>query len=259
MRVIIVDDEALSRTRLRQLLRSENDIEIVAECATGAEAIEAVHTLRPDVLFLDVQMPEIDGFQVVAELPESAGPLVVFVTAFDEYAVRAFDVLALDYVLKPVAPERLAQACAKARGPLSARAAGGPLDVRLVTLLAQLRGDGRVPEAAASNRMFIRANNRVIMLDMRDIKWFEAAGNYVKIHAAQNTYTVRQPLAEMEQLLNPSMFARIHRSTIVNLDHVKEFQPWFSGEMIVLMNDGTKLKLSRTYRQDFEARHRILS
>jgi two-component system, LytTR family, response regulator len=258
MRVIIVDDESLSRTRLRQLLRAERDLEIMAECSTGAEAIDAVDALRPDVIFLDVQMPEMDGFEVLAALESGFTPLVVFVTAFDEYAVRAFDVLALDYVLKPVAPERLHAACERARARLSSTTIANTPDDRLLSLLAQLQNDGRVRHSGP-HRIFVRANDRVVMLNPRDIHWCEAAGNYVKIHTEGQTYIVRQPLSEMEAMLNPAMFARIHRSTIVNLDHVKEFQPWFSGEMIVLMNDGTKLKLSRTYRQEFENRHRILS
>ena len=251
MRALIVDDEPLSRTRMRQLLRREADIEIVGEASNGAEAIEAVRTLEPDVVFLDVQMPELDGFGVLEALSGDVAqmPLVIFVTAFDEYAVRAFDVLALDYVLKPVAPERLAAACARAR----ARARGSESSDQLMKLLAQVKNERR------GGRLFVRANNKMVMLDPAQVKWLEAAGNYVKIHATSNTYMVRQPLAEMEAMLDQACFARIHRSTIVNLDHVKEFQPWFSGEMIVLMQDGTKLKLSRTYRQEFEARHRILS
>ena len=132
-------------------------------------------------------------------------------------------------------------------------------DDRLLSLLTQLHGDGRLRTTGTPNRLFVRANDRVVMLNPDDIHWCEAAGNYVKIHTTDQTYTVRQPLAEMEAMLNPAMFVRIHRSTIVNLDHVKEFQPWFSGEMIVLMNSGSKLKLSRTYRQEFENRYRILS
>ncbi len=252
MRALIVDDEPLSRTRLRQLLRVEADIEIVGECTSGTEAIAAIKELAPDIVFLDVQMPELDGFQVLEKLSGDVAemPLVIFVTAFDEYAVRAFDVLALDYVLKPVSPERLASACARAR----ARTTSDVPNDRLMKLLAQLRDDGRV-----RGRLFVRANNKMIQLDPAQVKYLEAAGNYVKIHALPGTYMVRSPLAEMEAMLDAASFARIHRSTIVNLDHVKEFQPWFSGEMIVLMQDGTKLKLSRTYRQEFEARHRILS
>ena len=257
MRVIIVDDEALSRTRLRQLLRTHSDIEIVAECMNGAEAIEATERLSPDVLFLDVQMPELSGFDVVAAVSEREPPLIVFVTAFDEYAVRAFDVLALDYVLKPIAPQRLAAACDKARNALASTTAD-QADDRLLSLLAQLRSDGRVA-ATPGKRIFVRTANRVIMLNPAEIMWVQAAGNYIKIHTATTPYVVRQPLSEMEELLDAAVFARIHRSTIVNLDHVKEFQPWFSGEMIVVMQDGTRLKLSRTFRQEFETRHRILS
>lgn len=251
MHALIVDDEPLSRTRLRQLLRSEGDVEVVGEFSNGAEAVTAVHELAPDVVFLDVQMPEMDGFEVLEALSGGVVPLIIFVTAFDEYAVRAFEVLALDYVLKPISPERLAAACARARAMLTQQRPAGA-DDQLLKLLAQLRHDGR------RSHLFVRTANRVVMLDPAEVKWMEAAGNYVNIHATSNTYRVRQTLAEMEALVDRT-FARIHRSTIVNLDHVKEFQPWFSGEMIVLMRDGTKLKLSRFYRQEFEARHRILS
>ena len=251
MQALIVDDEPLSRALLKQLLRNEGDIEVVGEVANGVEAVSAVRELAPDVVFLDVQMPEMDGFQVVEALSGDAIPLIIFVTAFDEYAVRAFEVLALDYVLKPVSPERLAAACARARSQLAKHRLAGA-DDGLLKLLAQLRHDG------ATRQLFVRTANKVVMVDPADVKFMEAAGNYVNIHATSNTYRVRQTLAEMEGLVDRT-FARIHRSTIVNLQHVKEFQPWFSGEMLVLMRDGTKLKLSRHYRQEFEARHRILS
>jgi two-component system LytT family response regulator len=251
MQALIVDDEPLSRTLLRQLLRSEADVEVVGEVSNGLEAVDAVRELAPDVMFLDVQMPEMDGFQVVEALSSGAMPLIIFVTAFDEYAVRAFEVLALDYVLKPVSPERLAAACARARSQLATQRLAG-VDDGLLKLLAQLRHDG------GSRQLFVRTSNRMVMLDPAEVKFMEAAGNYVNIHATSTTYRVRQSLSEMEELVD-STFARIHRSTIVNLQHVKEFQPWFSGEMLVLMRDGTKLKLSRHYRQEFEARHRILS
>ena len=257
MRAIIVDDEPLSRMRLRQLLRAEPGVQIVAECATGAEAIEATRRLKPDVLFLDVQMPEIDGFGVLDALTDDA-PLVVFVTAFDEYAVRAFDVLALDYVLKPVAAERLAAACERARDALLRNGSPEQRDERLLALLSQLRTDGRVPDAGLK-RLFVRTNGSVVVLNAADVSWIEAAGNYIKVHASSNTYTVRGRLTDMETVLDPNTFARIHRSTIVNLDHVNELQPWVAGEMLVLMRDGAKLKLSRTYRHEFETRHRIFS
>jgi two-component system, LytTR family, response regulator len=251
MQALIVDDEPLSRTRLRQLLRSESDVEVVGEFSNGTAAVDGVRELEPDVVFLDVQMPEMDGFQVVEALSSGTMPLIIFVTAYDEYAVRAFDVLALDYVLKPVSPERLAAACARARSTLSKQRTANA-DDGLLKLLAQLRHD------AEDRPLFVRTANKVVMLNPADVKWMEAAGNYVNIHATSTTYRVRQTLAEMEALVDRT-FARIHRSTIVNLHHVKEFQPWFSGEMIVLMRDGTKLKLSRHYRQEFESRHRILS
>ena len=260
MRVILVDDEPLSLRRLHQLLNALPDIEIVAECTNGKQTVAAVEELKPDVVFLDVQMPEMNGFEVVAAIAGDDMPLIVFVTAYDEYAVRAFDVLALDYLMKPVAPERLHRACERAAAAQTSKERRVAHQQQVSGLLHQLELNGRQHESAAkTNRLLVRADDRIVMLKTDDINWVEAAGNYVRIHAGKETYVIRETIGRLESILDPAHFARIHRSTVINLDSVKEMQPWFLGELLVIMNDGTQLKLSRTYRRQFEQQHRILS
>lgn len=260
MRVILVDDEPLSLRRLHQLLNVLPEIEIVAQCTSGKDAIAAIRELKPDVVFLDVQMPEVNGFEVIAAVAGEDMPLLVFVTAYDEYAVRAFDVLALDYIMKPVAPERLRVACERAAAALSSKERREARNEGVGGLLQQLATDGRMSEPVArTNRLLVRAEDRIVMLKTDDINWVEAAGNYVRIHAGKDTFMIRETIGRLESILDPGRFARIHRSTVINLDSVKEMQPWFSGEMLVIMNDGTQLKLSRTYRRQFEQHNRILS
>lgn len=263
MRAVVIDDERPSRIRLEQLLATEPDVDIVAQCTTGAEAIAAISELRPDVAFLDIQMPDMNGFEVLASLEPADVPLVVFVTAYDEYAVRAFDVLALDYLLKPIAPERLAATCARARSRLTNNHQSVTRQQQFTDLLEQLERDARVMQnggtRAITNRLLVRVDDRVVMIKTDEIKWIEAAGNYVRIHCDRSQYIVRESLTRLESVLDRERFARIHRSTIINLDRVKELQPWMSGEMLVIMEDGKQLKLSRTYRRQFEQYNRIFS
>lgn len=261
MRVILVDDEPLSLRRLHQLLNALPEVTIVAECTGGKQAVTAIRELKPDVVFLDVQMPELNGFEVVAAVSGEDLPLIVFVTAYDEYAVRAFDVLALDYIMKPVAPERLRIACERAAAALTNKEQRAAHNESVSGLLRQLENDGRAVRqpGAKTNRLLVRAEDRIVMVKTDDINWVEAAGNYVRIHAGKETYVIRETIGRLESILDPARFARIHRSTVINLDSVKEMQPWFSGEMLVIMNDGTQLKLSRTYRRQFEQHNRILS
>jgi two-component system LytT family response regulator len=261
VRVIIVDDEPLSRKRLRQLLETQPNVEIAAECASASETLAAISELKPDVVFLDIQMPDMNGFEVVAALQNTDMPLIVFVTAYDEYAVRAFDVLALDYVLKPVAPERLRLACERAAAALISKDRRQAHRDKMTGLLDQIERDGlaaRTP-GTPTNRLLVRADDRIVMIKTDEINWVEAAGNYVRIHVGKQVYIIRESISRLEAILDPAQFARIHRSTLINLDSVKEMQPWFSGEMLVIMNDGTQLKLSRTYRRQFEQHNRILS
>ena len=271
LRVLVVDDEAFARQRVHRLLAQEPGVELLDECAGGREAVEAVRRDRPDVLFLDVQMPEMDGFGVLRELAADAGgsvPLVVFVTAFDEHAVRAFDVRALDYLLKPVDAERLRVALDRARAQ-HAQATAAERHARLVGLLG-LVADPQ-PAAAAVQRdapaaaspvsaagppawLLVKDDGRMYLVRTAEIDWVEAYGNYAKLHVAGQTHLIRETMASLEQTLEPAGFARFHRSTIVNLDRVRDMQPWFSGDYVVRLADGTRLKLSRVYRERLEQR-----
>ena len=248
MNVLIVDDEAPAREYLRHLLETEHDVTVVGESAGGSDAIQKVNELAPDVLFLDIQMPKGSGFDLLSQIPEQHRPLVIFVTAYNEYAIPAFDEAALDYVLKPIDPKRFATACARAREQLTKNVAPDTFHAH--------------PMSNASGhceRLIVKGGNRVIVLSASEIRWVTASGNYVRIVSAPGTFVVRETMAELERCLNPSQFVRIHRSTIVNLDYIKEMQPWFSGELIVIMKDDTEFKLSRSFRGNLEKRLKWLS
>ena len=254
MRVVIVDDEPLARSRIRRLLAAERDAEIVAECTNGREAIEAVREHKPDLLILDVQMPELDGFDVLGALDPAQVPAVIFVTAYDQYAVQAFEVHALDYLLKPFDAERFHKAVERARAQV-AGVTGDGSSGRLMQLLEQLTAEQRELEQIISrradkylDRMMIKSGGRVFFVKVEEIDWIEAAGNYVRLHVARDSFLLRETMNSVESKLDPDHFLRIHRSTIVNLDRIREMQPWFSGEYVVIMKDGTQLKLSRGYR-----------
>ena len=247
IRTLIVDDEPLARKRLQRLLSDETDVEVVGECGDGLEAVEAIRSRTPDLVFLDVQMPGLDGFGVVEQVGPEAIPAVVFVTAYDQHALRAFEVSALDYLLKPFLPERFQRAMGRARKQLS-----GDRDERtqekLVQLLAQVSGRRWL------DRLLVKSESRVYFLKAEEIDWVEAADNYVQLHVGKEVHLLRETMARLEASLDPARFLRIHRSTIVNLDRVKEMHPWFSGEYVVLLNDGTQLRLSRGYRAKMEER-----
>jgi two-component system LytT family response regulator len=259
-RVVIVDDEPVARQRLRRILAREQGVEIVAECANGREAVSAVATHAPDLLVLDVQMPELDGFGVLAALPANQMPLVIFVTAFDHHAVRAFDVHAVDYVLKPIEPDRLREAVARARRERG-RAEVAQQHARLRDLLSSfaiLEQPVKPPteqaraEGPSVERFLVKANGRMFFVNTPDVDWIEADGNYVRLHVGSASHMIRETIAAVERSLPPSRFARIHRSAIVNLDRVVEMRQWSSGDYIVILANGVRLKLSRTYRQNIE-------
>jgi len=241
LRALIVDDEEPARVRLRALLTREPGVEVVGECATGAEAVTAVERDRPDVAFLDVHMTDIDGFETVRRLARDLRPAIIFVTAFDEYAVRAFDVHAVDYLLKPFSRERLHDAVERVR---ERRAHIDPaiLDQRLVHVLEEL-ADGRHPR----ERLAVRSDGRLFFVRIADIDWVEADANYVKLHTRGEVHALRESMRNMEERLPPDVFLRIHRSTIVNIERVRELQPWFHGEYIAILQDGTRLTVSRAY------------
>ena len=253
LRVLIVDDEPLARSRLRRLLGAEKDIEIVGECANAEEAIELIERAAPELVFLDVQMPGMDGFRMLEKLRVPVLPAVVFVTAHDEYALRAFDIHALDYLLKPYSRARFADALGRARAQID-RDGASASDRRLLGLLTELRlrrdgGDERgLPDAAREReRIVVKADGRMFFVRPADIDWVEASANYVRLHTRGESYPLRESMKQMEVRLPRGSFVRIHRSAIVNLDHVRELQPWFHGEYIVILNDGTKLTASRAY------------
>jgi two-component system LytT family response regulator len=248
LRTAIVDDETHARARLRQLLAGEVDFEIVAECGNGRQAVEAVRREKPDLIFLDVQMPRLSGFDV-CELLTAEGatlPLIVFVTAYDQYALKAFEVHAIDYLLKPFDRERFQKTLARAREHVR-RSRAGASDDRLASLLEDLRPGFKKPD-----RLVFKENGRVIFIRADSIDWLEADGNYVKVHAGNDSHYVRETLAGLEAQLPAEKFMRISRSVIVNLDRIKEFQPMFYGDYSVLLHGGAKLNMSRNFRDRLE-------
>lgn len=246
IRALIVDDEPLARERIRTLLTGEPEIEVVGECGDGHKAVAAIRRHAPDLLFLDVQMPELDGFGVLQELGAQHLPVVVFVTAYDKYALRAFEVHALDYLLKPFDRERFHKALTRARAQIQQQKSG-QVSERILALLADLKGAPKHLE-----RLVIKSGGRVFFLRTEEIGWIEAAGNYVRLHAGGEEHLLRETMSKLEEQLDPGKFLRIHRSTIVNLERIQELQPAFHGDYVVLLRDGTRLTLSRSYRDKLQ-------
>jgi two-component system LytT family response regulator len=240
--VVIADDEPLARERLRELLRREPNIEIVAEAENGHAALEAIAEHKPQLVFLDVQMPELTGFEVVEHLSDGPMPAIVFVTAYDQFAVKAFEVHAVDYVLKPVDADRLKTALQRALDRIRSEQTED-LNSRVQSLLAEIR-----PEPKQMERIAVKNGNRVILLKVEDIDWVEAADNYVVLHSGNDNHMQRSTISAMEEKLPPDKFVRISRSAIVNVDRIKELQPLFHGEYVVILRNGTRLTLSRTHR-----------
>jgi two-component system LytT family response regulator len=246
LRVLIADDEPLGRQRLRALLEGEADLEVVGECTDGPSAVAALRQLRPDLLFLDVRMPELDGFGVLEAMGDERPPGVIFVTAYDKYALRAFEVHALDYLLKPFDRERFQKTLERARAQL-ALAQAPEVHEHLRALLEDAR-----PGKKYLDRVVIKSTTRVFFLRTEEIDWIEAAGNYLKLHVGPEAHLLRETMNSLEARLDPEKFLRIHRSTIVNIERIQELQPWFHGDYVVLLRDGTKLTLSRGYRQKLQ-------
>ena len=240
-RAVIADDEPLARERLRTLLAAHPSIEVARECGSGAATVDAVRELRPDLLFLDVQMPGMDGFGVLRALDgDEAPPEVVFVTAYDRYALQAFEVHALDYLLKPFTRRRFAEAMEHVLARLAARGRGAEPGV--AALLDALRGERERPE-----RFAVRTGRGGRFVKAEDVAWVEAEGNYVRLHAVGGNHLVRGTLKGIAARLDPRRFVQVHRSALVNLDRIARLEPWFHGEFIVVMDDGTRLTSSRTY------------
>lgn len=244
IRTIVVDDEPLARQRLRQLLAEQMDIQVERECANGLEAVDAIEELNPDLVFLDVQMPELDGFGVIDAVGADRMPPVLFVTAFDQYALKAFEVHALDYLMKPFDRDRFKAALERARRWIGAPE--GTARQELAPILEHVRQVKPPPD-----RILVKSGAHHIFLRLAAIQWVEAEDNYVRLHVEGTSHLVRQTLSGMLDKLDGRRFRRIHRSAIVNLDYVQELSPWNSGDYLVLMKDGTKLTLSRTFRDQF--------
>ena len=256
IRALVVDDEPLARDRLVRLLADLDDTRVVGECGSGEDAIESILALAPDVVFLDVQMAGMDGVEVVRRIGPHNMPHVVFVTAFDQYALRAFELNAVDYLLKPYPPERLRAAVERVRERVRSAEATQQAR-RLLNLVAEFgpRADAAAPARRSYiERFAIRGSERTTFVPARDADWIEAARNYVRVHAGRSTYVIREKVGRLERRLDPARFARCHRRVIVNLERVKEVQPWFGGDSVLLLHDGTQLRLSRTYRRVFLSR-----
>jgi two-component system LytT family response regulator len=248
MRAIIVDDEDLARRGIRALLKRAGDVEIVSECCSGEEAIRAIGAAEPELVYLDIQMPGKTGFDVIGALPETKCPHVVFVTAFDHFAVRAFEIHALDYLLKPVNEARFNESLARARAAV-AGARDGSMIRRFWQLSQELRASpGQNPPSPIADRIPVRTHGRVMIVNVADIDWVEADGDYVSVHVGAQSWLLRETIAAAEARLALSGFVRIHRSTLVNIYRVRELLPLSKGEFTVVLLDGTELKLSRNYR-----------
>jgi two-component system LytT family response regulator len=260
---VIVDDETLSRRGIEIRLLAATDFEVVAQCANGREALMAVTQHKPDVLFLDIQMPGMSGFEVLAHLPQESLPVVVFVTAYDQYAIQAFEARAVDYLLKPIDDKRFSTAVERVRNQVRSRAAASQRD-RLVEIIAELTGSGEIAleellthgrKAAEPRRpeiLPIRQGRETIRLSIASIEWIDAAGDYMCIHASGDTHILRGTMKELEEILDPRLFQRVHRSTIVNLRLVKSLRAHMNGEYFLTLSGGHELKLSRTYRDKVE-------
>jgi two-component system, LytTR family, response regulator len=243
IRALIVDDEPLARRRIRRMLARDAEVEIAGDCANGREAVGKIRELRPDLIFLDVQMPELDGFAVLEAVGAEAMPLVIFVTAFDQYALQAFEVYALDYLLKPFDRRRFDKALTRAKTRLlSVRTSD--VGQQALALLEDLRAQSSYIE-----RLVVKAGGRAFFLKTEEIDWIEAEGKYVRLHVGKESHLLREAIGSIESQLDPKRFPRIHRSTIVNIDRVRELQPWFHNEYRVILRDGTELMLSRSCRK----------
>jgi two-component system LytT family response regulator len=246
IRTIIADSDLSAREQLRFLLSSEAGIEIVAECSDVLQTVDAVRTHKPDLLMLDMQMQDADGFQILNSIPSENMPIVIFTSVNDQHAIKAFEVRALDYLLKPLDPERFYTAIGRTRAELL-KTSDRHLTHRILDLLADTR-----PETQIDWRLLVKANGRVLILEMDEIDWIEAAGNYVKVKVGSESYLLREGIGRIAQRLDARQFVRIHRSMIVNVRRIKELQPCNSGEYMVVLKDGKELSCSRGYRANLQ-------
>jgi two-component system LytT family response regulator len=253
MRVLVVDDEPLARERIVRLLTGRPPVREVIEAADGPSAIEALRTRKPDLMYLDVQMPGVDGFGVLRAVGLDKLPATIFVTAFDAHALKAFEVHAVDYLLKPYDTDRFWAAFRRATDTIAMRSVLGA-GRKLATLLSEM-DEGRpavetpVEPPRHIERIAVRGDGRIFFVRPNEVDWYESAGNYVKLHVGRVVHVIRETLSNLEERLDPSSFIRIHRRLIVNLDRIHELQPWFGGDQIVILKDGSRLRLSRTFRE----------
>src|SRR4030095_14399335 len=243
IRTLVVDDESLARERLCDMLRADPQIAVIAECSNGQDAIDAIQLHSPDLVFLDVEMPGIDGFGVIEALPPERIPTIIFVTAYDQYAVRAFEIYALDYLLKPFDQERFEKALERARMHTSTQRSEA-LSQRILSALEEIK-----TRPVHLERLVIKMNGHVFFIKAEEIDWLEAEGNYGRLHRGKESYLLRDTISALESQLDPKRFIRVHRSAIVNIDRITELQPWFHGEYRIILREGVQLTLSRTYRE----------
>jgi two-component system LytT family response regulator len=243
IRALIVDDESFARKGLRTLLRDDEDITIVGEAPNGRRAVTAIRELRPSLVFLDVQMPELDGFGVIDEVGVDAMPATIFVTAYDQYALAAFEVHAVGYLLKPFDRDRFARTLQHAKRRLAQPAEQG-LGPEALKMLDALRSQRRY-----TDRLLVNTDGRIIIVKTADLRWIEAADNYVRLHVGTGSgYLLHESLRALEERLDPAHFVRVHRSAIVNVDWIKEIQPWYAGALVVILQGGERLTVSRSFR-----------
>lgn len=248
IRTLIADDVSLVRKRIRRYLSDDPEVVVVGECSNGGEAVAAVRDLAPDLILLDVQMPELDGFQVIEAMEAGRAPSVIFITAYDEYTLRAFEFHALDYLLKPFDRERLLRAVGYAKAQLG-ECRGGCAGARLRALIQEL---GAQPKYL--KRLVVRSQGRATVLAAEEVDYIKAEGSYLRLKAGKESHLMRERLGRLEEMLDPRAFARIHRSVIVNIDRVRAMQPLFNGDQIIILRDGTRLTLSRSYRDTLFSR-----
>lgn len=264
IRALVVDDESLAREALLVMLSDDSEMEVIAECRNGKEAVVVIREQNPDVVFIDIQMPEMDGFQVVEEIGAKQMPVTVFVTAYDKYALRAFEAHALDYLLKPFDHDRFNTALQRAK-TLVRQQKLGEISENLFALMQDMKSksgeshsetDNKKPERAADKepieRVVIKSGGRIYFLKTEEIDWVEGAGDYLSLHSGSQTHLIRETMGNFHDKLNPQKFLRIHRSTIVNIERIKDIQPLFKGEYIITLTSGKRLNSSRGYRYQLQ-------
>jgi two-component system LytT family response regulator len=248
---LIVDDEPLARERLMGLLSAEPDIEVLGECRDGEEAVSVIHDRHPDLVLLDVEMPRMNGFQVIDTIGADDMPMVIFVTAYDQHAIRAFEVRALDYLLKPFDRTRFTDALQRARTQIETQTTGD-LGRRLIALMKDLKR-----EPPKTDRLVVKSGGRLFFLRADEVDWIEAAGNYVRLHVGPQAHLLRETMNGIEARLDPERFFRIHRCRIVNVERIQEMQPWLNGEYSVVLRSGVRLTLSRGYRERLQEKLKL--